>query len=406
MLCTRALMKRRLSRVYSTRLLTQQLPQMGDRVVVGMSGGIDSSVSAKLLAAEDYDLSAVFMRNWDTRDEYGNSDKGCEWEKDWEDVQKVCKVYDIPCQMIDLSKEYWNRVFEPSLRQWEDGITPNPDVWCNREIKFGALLEHLPGQGTGKSPWLATGHYARRDWSTSRPRLLRSMDRVKDQSYYLSSVTETGLARAIFPIGERTKPEVRKIAQDGNMPTSVLEREESMGLCFIGEKKRTDFKEFISSYISPSPGPVKMLATGKTVSEHPGLWSFTIGEKIRLRGMLEKMYVAKKDIPNNTIFVAPASDPSLLCNSVRASEFAWIWPDSPPTGLERGVKLSVQIRHRMASVACTVKTPSNLPGSHGEDHTDIDITFDEPLKGVASGQVAALWDGDWCLGCGIITTTK
>ncbi|KAF7374698.1 tRNA-specific 2-thiouridylase MnmA [Mycena sanguinolenta] len=398
MLCARAALKLSVARTYGARFSTHHYPQKGDRVVLGMSGGIDSSVSAKLLAAQDYDLSAVFMRNWDTRDEYGTSDKGCEWEKDWDDVQKVCKVYDIPCEMVDLSKEYWNRVFEPSLRMWEDGITPNPDVWCNREIKFGALFEHLPQANTAKPPWLATGHYARKDWSSSRPRLLRAADTAKDQSYYLSSIPQEGLSRALFPIGGFTKPEVRRIAQDGDMPTSVLEREESMGLCFIGEKKRTDFKEFISSYITPSPGPVKMLSTGRILSEHNGLWSFTIGEKIRLRGMPEKMYVAQKDIPTNTIFVAPGRDPSLLCNSVRVRDFSWIWRDSPPAGLRDGVQLSAQIRHRMRSVLCTVKVHDD------QTHTDIDIVFDEPLKGVASGQVSALWDGDWCLGCGIITT--
>ncbi|KAJ7151651.1 tRNA-specific 2-thiouridylase [Mycena filopes] len=362
-----------------------------------MSGGIDSSVSAKLLAVQDYDLSAVFMRNWDTRDEFGSSDKGCEWEKDWEDVQKVCKAYDIPCQMIDLSKEYWNRVFEPSLRQWEDGETPNPDVWCNREIKFGALLDHLPAKDAEKPPWIATGHYARKDWSQSRPRLLRSLDRVKDQSYYLSSITQKGLARTLFPIGEFKKSDVRKIAQDGTMPTSVLEREESMGLCFIGQKHRTHFKDFVSSYITPAPGPVKMLATGATISEHAGLWTFTIGENLRLGGMVEKMYVAKKDIATNTMFVAPLSDPSLLCHTVRASEFDWIWPDAPPAGLAQGIKLSAQIRHRMRPVACTAKT--------NPEHAGIELTFDQPLNGVPTGQVAAVWDGDWCLGCGTITAT-
>ncbi|KAJ7646635.1 tRNA-specific 2-thiouridylase [Roridomyces roridus] len=364
-----------------------------------MSGGIDSSVSAKLLAAQDYDLSAVFMRNWDTRDEYGTSEKGCEWEKDWEDVQKVCKVYDIPCRMIDLSKEYWNRVFEPSLRQWEYGTTPNPDVWCNREIKFGALLERLPHSSSGKPPWLATGHYARKDWSGSRPRLLRSLDRVKDQSYYLSSITEAGLARALFPIGHLTKTDVRNIAQEGGIPDSVLEREESMGICFIGEKKRTDFKDFIASYITPSPGPVKLLSTGATVSEHNGLWNFTIGERTRLLGMPEKMYVVQKDIPSNTIYIAPGSDPTLYCNTVQVREFSWIWADTPPAGIttEHGLRLSAQIRHRMRGVSCTVKM---------DDNSSVQITFDGPLKGVALGQVAAIWDDDWCLGCGVITEVE
>ncbi|KAJ7707512.1 5-methylaminomethyl-2-thiouridylate-methyltransferase [Mycena rosella] len=360
-----------------------------------MSGGIDSSVSAKLLAAQDYDLSAVFMRNWDTRDEHADADAGCEWERDWADVQRVCRAFGIPCQMIDLSKEYWNRVFEPALRQWERGITPNPDVWCNREIKFGALLERLPDKGA----WLATGHYARKDWAAGRPRLLRAADGAKDQSYYLASITEPGLARALFPIGALTKPAVRALAaeaQGGAVPESVRARSESMGLCFVGEKKRTDFKRFIASYIPPAPGPVRMLATGATLMEHSGLWGYTIGEGLRLPGMPEKMYVVRKDIARNTIFVGPASEPALLCTRVRARTFDWVWADRPPAGLEQGVELKVQVRHQMRAVACTVRSEAG----------GVEVAFAEPLRGVAPGQVAALWDGEWCLGCGVITTAE
>ncbi|KAJ7067154.1 5-methylaminomethyl-2-thiouridylate-methyltransferase [Mycena amicta] len=394
MLCARAVLKRALSRAYGS----SASPQKGDTVVVGMSGGIDSSVSAKLLASQDFDLSAVFMRNWDTRDEFGTSEKGCEWEKDWDDVQKVCRAYGIPCRMIDLSKEYWNRVFEPSLRHWEDGITPNPDVWCNREIKFGALLQHLPHHGESKPPWLATGHYARMDWHMSRPRLLRSLDPRKDQTYYLSSIPESGLARALFPLGKITKNKVREIAQDGQMPSSVLERAESMGLCFIGEKKRTDFKDFISSYIPPSPGPIKMMSTGKTLTEHDGIWSFTIGENIRLPGQPQKLYVVYKDAPTNTIFVGPAQEPNLYTRTVEVNEFSWIWRDSPPQELHNGVRLVAQIRHKMVPVPCTARMVEGDP-------PNVRIDFDEPLRGVALGQVAALWDGDWCLGCGVISQT-
>nr|GAT45291.1 5-methylaminomethyl-2-thiouridylate-methyltransferase [Mycena chlorophos] len=400
MLCARAALKRALSRAYGSSATS---PQKGDRVVVGMSGGIDSSVSAKLLAAQDYDLSAVFMRNWDTRDEYGTSDNGtgCEWEKDWDDVQRVCKAYDIPCEMVDLSRDYWNRVFEPSLREWEDGVTPNPDVWCNREIKFGALLKHLPApESGGKPPWLATGHYARKDWHSSRPRLLRSLDPLKDQTYYLSSIPEAGLARALFPLGELTKNKVREIAHDGVMPTSVLERAESMGLCFIGQKKRTNFKDFISSYIQPSPGPVKLLSTGKTLTQHHGLWTFTIGENIRLPGQAEKLFVIAKDVPNNTIFVGPAHDPNLLIQTVHVNDFSWIWRADPPEGLDRpeGVRLLTQIRHKMVPLGCTVRSVDDSPQK-------LAIEFDEPLKGVAPGQVAALWSDEWCLGCGVIART-
>ncbi|KAF7312527.1 tRNA-specific 2-thiouridylase MnmA [Mycena indigotica] len=395
MLCARAALKRALSRAYSS----SAIPQRGDRVVLGMSGGIDSSVSAKLLAAQDFDLSAIFMRNWDTRDEYGTSEKGCEWEKDWDDVQKVCRAYDIPCQMVDLSKEYWTRVFEPALRDWEDGVTPNPDVWCNREIKFGALLNHLPSHNNSKPPWLATGHYARKDWHQSRPRLVRSLDPRKDQTYYLASIPESGLRQALFPLGEITKDRVKGIAHDGVMPESVLERPESMGLCFIGEKKRTDFKDFISSYIRPSPGPVKLVSTNQTLTEHQGLWSFTIGENIRLPGRPEKLYVVSKDIESNTIFVGPAHEPNLNVRNLQVKGFAWIWRDSPPDQLNDGVKLVVQIRHKMAPVLCTAR-------SIGGKASDLLIELDEPLKGVAPGQVAGLWDGDWCLGCGTISATN
>ncbi|CAK5269657.1 unnamed protein product [Mycena citricolor] len=400
MFCARSLLKRSLGRIYASRYSTNAFspPQKGDRVIVGMSGGIDSSVSAKLLAQQDYDLSAVFMRNWDTRDEYGTSEKGCEWEKDWADVQKVCRAYDIPCQMVDLSKEYWTRVFEPSLRQWEDGITPNPDVWCNREIKFGALLEHLPVRDPKKPPWLATGHYARRDWSSPRPRLLRSADPRKDQTYYLSSITEGGLASALFPIGHLTKSEVKVIANDGVMPSEVLERDESMGLCFIGQKNRTDFKHFLSSYIPPSPGPLKLLSSGKEVGRHNGLWSFTIGENVRITGMPERLFAVRKDIPSNTIFVGPAREPALLCSAVQSHAFTWIWPDDPPEGISApgGARLFAQVRHKMPPVQCTVTSM----------HDDaVRVDFDEELKGVAAGQVVALWDGDWCLGCGTISTT-
>ncbi|KAF7327986.1 hypothetical protein MKEN_00379100 [Mycena kentingensis (nom. inval.)] len=384
MFCARAALKRALSRAYSSC----STPRKGDRVVVGMSGGIDSSVTAKLLAAQDYDLSAVFMRNWDTQDEYGNSDAGCEWKRDWEDVQRVCKAYGIPCEMIDLSKEYWTRVFEPALQDWEYGVTPNPDVWCNREIKFGALLSHLPTGKDGKPPWLATGHYARKDWHNGRPRLLRSSDPKKDQTYYLSSIPEAGLAQAIFPLGDLTKNQVREIAEDRQMPRSVLERSESMGLCFIGEKKRTDFQKFISSYFRPFPGPIVLFSTGQTLGRHKGLWTFTIGQNVRLAGQPERLFVICKDIENNTIVVGPAHEPALNIYAVVVNAFSWIWRDAPPSGLASGVRLFAQIRHMMSGVPCTASATRDDPNL-------IRITFDEPLRGVAPGQVAALWDGDW-----------
>ncbi|KAF8077558.1 tRNA-specific 2-thiouridylase [Lyophyllum atratum] len=375
-----------------------------------MSGGVDSSVTAKLLAGKDYDLSAVFMRNWDTRDEFG-TDKGCEWEKDWEDVQQVCKVLDIPCEMIDLSQEYWNRVFEPSLRQWEDGVTPNPDVLCNKEIKFGALLEHLPiPSSNSHKTWFATGHYARKCWtppspssrhqtSTPRAQLLRAADLTKDQTYFLASISEQSLNRALFPLGGLLKSEVRELAKKSQLPTA--ERKESMGVCFIGEKAK--FGDFISAYIPPNPGPIIDLSTGLTVATHDGLWTYTIGQGAKVRGMSMKTFVVRKDPKLNAIYIAPGPDhPLLYCRSFWVADFTWIWADSPPPDLESeaGHRARLKIRHRMEAVPCTVYRKKT-------DTRGLCIEFDNPEKGVAPGQVAVLYDaeGDWVLGCGAIAET-
>ncbi|KAK0211261.1 tRNA methyl transferase-domain-containing protein [Desarmillaria ectypa] len=392
--CLKAAFKRCISRNYAMAA-THTLPQPGDKVIVGMSGGVDSSVAARLLAKQDFDLSAVFMRNWDTRDESG-TDEGCEWKKDWEDVQRVCKVLDIPCRMIDLSREYWNRVFEPSLNVWEAGLTPNPDVWCNREIKFGVLLERLPMED--EKAWFATGHYARKTWSNHpqpRPQLRCAKDPIKDQSYYLSSISEQSLARTIFPIGDFTKAEVRDLAKKYDLPTA--ERPESMGLCFIGEK--TKFRHFLSSYLSPNPGPICDHVTQKRIGMHQGLWSYTIGQKARIPGMSEKLFVSGKNEDTNTIFVVPGGDhPLLLRNTYRPIEWKTIWADSPIPGIEKGETFRgmAKIRHRQPLVPCTIS----------RDEHGLLITTDTPQKGVASGQVIAVWDDDWCLGCGLVNSAS
>ncbi|PPQ76615.1 hypothetical protein CVT26_012741 [Gymnopilus dilepis] len=377
-----------------------------------MSGGVDSSVSAMLLAQEDYDLSAVYMRNWDTRDESG-TDKGCEWEKDWEDVQLVCRKLGLPCELIDLSREYWLRVFEPSLRQWESGVSPNPDVDCNREIKFGALLEKLPGgHDTGHRPttWVATGHYASKTWdsptpkssqaiskeSLKRPRLMRSADKHKDQTYFLSSISETGLRRALFPIGHLTKPEVRELAKQHDLSTA--ERPDSVGICFVGERRK--FSGFLGTYIPPKPGPIIDKLSGKVLAEHQGLWTFTIGQNARILGMKEKMFVVEKDAERNAIFVVPGSTHSSLFSSVmNVPDFAWIWKDAPPPEIDspEGASLLLQHRYRMTPEKCIVKRmPNGI----------LRIKCEQPQQAVTPGQVATLWDGDWCLGSGVIESTS
>ncbi|KAL4077193.1 tRNA-specific 2-thiouridylase [Scleroderma yunnanense] len=369
-------------------------PSKGDKVVIAMSGGVDSSVAAKLLAERDYDLSAAFMRNWDTRDESG-SDIGCQWEKDWEDVQRVCRMLDIPCKLIDLHRQYWTRVFEPSLTSWQSGLTPNPDVWCNREVKFGALLRQLIRDSNAL--WLATGHYARKDWQEctgtrlARPRLLRAHDATKDQAYYLSSIPEHSLSRALFPLGELQKAQVRDLAAKWGLPTAV--KEESMGICFVGEKKK--FTNFLSQYIPPNPGPIIDMTTSEQIATHEGLWNYTIGQGAKIRGCKTRMFVAKKDPNQNAIFVVPGSfHPALYVNAINIEKFRWIWTNHIPEDLFQtsGMKAQVKYRHCMESEGCAVY----------RHERGLRIILDVPQKGIAAGQVATLYLDDWCLGCGII----
>ncbi|KDQ61228.1 hypothetical protein JAAARDRAFT_125188 [Jaapia argillacea MUCL 33604] len=363
-----------------------------------MSGGVDSSLTARLLVERDYDLSAVFMRNWDTRDESG-TDSGCEWKKDWEDVQNVCNLLRIPCEMIDLSREYWTRVFEPSLHYWESGQTPNPDVWCNRSVKFGALVDRLPPN----TQWVATGHYARKSWiipssSSSlpfpppRPQLLRAVDSNKDQSYYLSSIPETSLSKTLFPLGDFTKPQVREMAKKFGLPTA--EREESMGICFVGEKRK--FRDFLSQYITPKPGRIVDLTSGKTVGIHQGLWDFTIGQGAKIPGLPERAFVAKKNPVENIVYIVPGSDhPALYSSKIKVKDFTWIWADTPPEGFfgPDGVHIGVKYRYRSDIVGATIRR---------ENPTNAVVAFDRPQKAIAPGQIAAVYASDWCLGCGVI----
>ncbi|KAH9917443.1 tRNA-specific 2-thiouridylase [Fomitopsis serialis] len=377
-------------------------PKKGDRVVVAMSGGVDSSVVAKLLSEKDYALTAVFMRNWDTRDESG-TDHGCEWEKDWEDVQLVCHKLDIPCKMVDLSRQYWTRVFEPCLDMWRKGYTPNPDIWCNKEVKFGGLVDQL----ADGDYWLATGHYANKAWVAHRslisesaggtpvlrPTLIRPKDRTKDQTYYLSAISEQSLARTIFPLAPFSKREVRELARKAGLPTAA--RQESMGICFVGEKRR--FNDFLAQYITPNPGSVVDLETNRTVGRHQGLWQYTIGQNARISGLDRKAYVARKDLEHNIVYVVPGSDhPALYFKGLVASGFQWIWHDSVPSALntDNAFHCRVKFGYRTPDVACTVR--------RGAEEDALRLTFAEPQKHVAPGQVAVVLDGDRVLGCGTI----
>ncbi|KAG8875849.1 hypothetical protein FRC20_002879 [Serendipita sp. 405] len=382
-----------------------------------MSGGVDSSVTASILARSEksLDLSAIFMRNWDTRDESG-TEKGCEWEKDWEDVQRVCKLLDIPCRMIDLSREYWNRVFQPALEVWSHGQTPNPDVSCNRqverpwiilftiqclhcrEIKFGALLDTLKLQ----DGWLATGHYARLERSRAsnsdtghsdvdRVKLLRGVDPVKDQSYWLSSVSEAQIRRALFPIGHLSKGDVRKLAVDAGLPTAS--RRESMGICFVGKKR--SFSSFLDGYLPPNPGTIVTL-DGEVIARHQGLWHYTIGQNARISGRPKRMFVAaKRPEKNQLIVVDDRHHPELARLMIRVTGFRWIWDEHPPPEAfqAEGMPISVKFRSVMQPIPSVLRVRDRNKG---------EISFMDAQYGISPGQTAVVYLGAWCLGSGTI----
>ena len=384
-------------------------PRKGDHITIALSGGVDSSVTALLLAqSSQYDLSAVFMRNWNELDESGSlqpgsgGSTGCTWQRDWADVEAVCRHLGIPVRMIDLSREYWTQVFEPALGDWKQGTTPNPDVSCNREIKFGALMDRVLPHNGGKS-WLATGHYASIAWSDQgRPMLMRAKDRTKDQTYYLSSVGEQRLAHAHFPLANLLKSEVRQLARQFDLPTA--ERRESMGICFIGPRgsdgsqqvsNTQGFSHFLNGYIASQPGEM-VNEHGHVVAHHRGLHTLTVGQGARICGATSKYYVARKDIGANRIVVVQGKDhPMLLCRRLYVRDMGWIWND-PPSELRDGgvgkVKLLAQVRHRQTETECVV--------SRGE--SGYVVEFQEPVLAVAPGQVLGLWKGDWCLGSGVI----
>eukprot|EP00903_Cladosiphon_okamuranus_P020912 g19204.t1 len=301
------------------------------RVVVGMSGGVDSSVVAMLLQRQGYEVVGVFMRNWDGQDETGSD--VCTADVDLEDARRVGIHLGITVETVDFSREYWNQVFEPSLQEFERCRTPNMDVACNRYIKFDAFREYALGKMA--ADLVATGHYARTSpgpgGDASKPVLLEAVDSNKDQTYFLCGVPSEGLEKVLFPLGGLTKPEVRALAVEAGLP--VAQKRESMGVCFVG--KRRSWADFISQYITPSPGNFVCADTGEIVGTHDGVQLYTVGQKSHLDGMPEKYYVAGLDGDTNSVIVARGKDnPTLyaLGLSVLASEFNWV-AGSPPAGL-------------------------------------------------------------------------
>ena len=357
------------------------------RVVLGISGGVDSAVAAALLKDAGYDVHALFMRNWDE-----DEDGYCTAAADLQDARKVCEELAIPLHTVNFAAEYRERVFAHFLAELRAGRTPNPDVACNREIKFGVCFEHARRLG---ADWFATGHYARSAVVDGRPRLLRAADRGKDQTYFLHSVPGELLARTLFPIGELAKAEVRRIAQDRALP--VHDKRDSTGICFIGERP---FAEFLARYLPAQPGVIEA-TDGRVLGRHRGLMYYTLGQRQGLalggvRGAAQApWYVAEKDLARNVLVVAQQhDDPRLMSREFWTEAAHWIAGDPP--GPE--FTCTVKTRYRQPDQPCTVTV---TVGDEGRCR----VRTGQPQRAVTPGQSAVFYDGEACLGGGVIART-
>ena len=357
------------------------------RVVLGMSGGVDSSVAAWLLKQQGYEVIGLFMKNWEDDDD----DKYCSAREDWIDAVSVADLVGVDIEAVNFASEYKDRVFAEFLREYEAGRTPNPDVLCNAEIKFKAFLDHAMHLG---ADWIATGHYARVRERDGRFELLKAIDASKDQSYFLHRLNQSQLSRTLFPLGDLQKTDIRRIASELALPNA--RKKDSTGICFIGERP---FREFLNRYLSFRPGPM-MTPEGDIVGEHVGLSFYTLGQRkgIGLGGSRkhrnddgnhDAWYVARKDIASNTLYVVRGHDhPWLLCDGLAADQVSWVAGSAPAEG-----PVSAKTRYRQADTPCT---HASLPG------TGFRLQFIEPQWAITPGQSAVLYDGDICLGGGII----
>lgn len=352
-------------------------------VVVGLSGGVDSAVTAWLLKEQGYRVSALFMVNW-TEDEEGY----CTSAEDFQSARAVCEELDIPLHRVDFSAEYRARVFDHFLADYRAGKTPNPDVLCNREVKFQPFREHALRLG---ADFVATGHYARIEQAADGPRLLRAADDNKDQSYFLAAVAREHFQRVLFPIGGLTKPMVREIARRAGLPNH--RRKDSTGICFIGER---EFRDFLSQYLKPNPGPIED-ATGRVIGEHRGLMYYTLGQRRGLaiggqRGAREApWYVIDKDAARNALLVSQEADhPRLMSRRIVTAPFQWVRQP------ERfGQIFQARIRHRQSLQECVVRLL---------EKGELDVNFTQPQRAAAAGQYLVLYEGEECLGGGEIAT--
>jgi tRNA-specific 2-thiouridylase len=360
------------------------------RVVIGLSGGVDSAVSAWLLKQQGHDVIGLFMKNWEDDDD----DEYCSTREDLIDAAAVADVIGIEMEAVNFSAEYKDRVFSAFLTEYEAGRTPNPDVLCNAEIKFKAFLDHAMRLGADR---IATGHYARIDHAADgRVQLLKAKDATKDQSYFLHRLTQAQLSHALFPLGEMHKTDVRALAERIGLPNA--RKKDSTGICFIGERP---FREFLNRYLPTTPGPIRTpdgTAHGQVIGQHVGLAFYTLGQRkgIGIGGVKSDgdeegaWFVARKDMATNTLWAVRGHDhPWLLSRHVEVGQASWIAGHAPAIHT-----LSAKTRYRQADEACRLV-------ADGDRFT---LAFEHPQRAVTPGQSAVLYDGDVCLGGGIIAS--
>jgi len=353
------------------------------KIVVGLSGGVDSAVAALLLKREGHEVVGLFMKNWEDDDD----GEYCSTRADLVDAVSVAETIGIEVEAVNFAAEYRERVFASFLAEYRAGRTPNPDVLCNAEIKFRAFLDHAMALGAG---CIATGHYARVDAQEGRFRLLKGVDPGKDQSYFLHRLSQAQLSRALFPVGHLRKSRVREIAREAGLPNHA--KKDSTGICFIGERP---FREFLSRYLPREPGPI-VTPAGERVGGHQGLMYYTLGQRQglgiggRRGGDGAAWYVAGKDLATNTLLVVQGhDDPRLFSTALRAQDASWI-SGSPPRA---GEALAAKTRYRQADAPCRFAE---------EPDGGFTLEFPEPQWAVTPGQSAVLYRGEECLGGGVI----
>ena len=357
------------------------------RIVVGMSGGVDSSVSALLLKRQGFDVVGVFMKNWEEQDENGV----CTAEEDWRDVQEVCTKIGIPYYAVNFAKEYRDRVFSYFLDEYKAGRTPNPDVLCNREIKFKAFLDFAMKLGAEK---IATGHFVNLGYENGSYQLLRGADTNKDQSYFLYMLSQHQLSRAIFPVGQMTKQQVREAAREASL--CVSEKKDSTGICFIGER---DFKAFLQTYLPAKPGEMRTLS-GEVVGLHEGLMYYTLGQRRGLgiggRGDGRSWFVIGKDLERNILLVAQGEDhPMLYATKATAIHPTWISGHSA-AGEGEPLVCTAKFRYRQPDQKVTVLIKEGK----------LLVTAHVLQRAITPGQSVVFYQGDVCLGGAIVDAVQ